>query len=621
MKTMRFNNKHYRQGHYSRFYSWISWRIALLLLIYLSPGYANSYPLSSLRGQIVINEVLFKQSGANTATENDEFIELYNAGSVAVDLTRLRLIDGNLFTNEIDGTSGNITGNSNAFNFICSGKQVCTGSSLLPPNTYAVIWVGQASATTHAPQASFQAWLGNAPKLNDTGDDMWLYEQSSSELSLVDYMSVGSGTAVNTNVPSDIWNFSYNASLLNFAKGQSVSLTPNGQLSSSACWETSTSGNASSTCPHYLPSLAQDNTRLMSQGASNTRLYTLSGRVFQDKNVNGLDDSETGLRKVTVVLQKLSDQTCQITRTDTSGAYQFSQLNQGDYSVYEAAQTDIDANTCPPTPSDPNQYTSSSPNQRPVTINQQSLSEINFADVRRPSLSLNHSLVIHPDSVAVYAHRFRSYSSGTVLFSLQNSVATPNLDWASQLYRDVNCNQQLDATDTPLTSALNLSANQTVCVLVKVLSPSNASSGATYTFAVQSQFVFGDGSLIAEPVLQTQRDITRVIADTQGAGNLVLNKAVYNVTRDTEGSVALPSEILRYTLHYTNSGDGKLHDFALHDSVPAFTHLVGTPTCGTTPSALDTCQAVVDGTALEWQFSGYLPAGAEGEVTFTVQVD
>lgn len=64
----------------------------------------------------------------------------------------------------------------------------------------------------------------------------------------------------------------------------------------------------------------------MSQGASNTRLYTLSGRVFQDKNVNGLDDSETGLRKVTVVLQKLSDQTCQITRTDTSGAYQFSQL-------------------------------------------------------------------------------------------------------------------------------------------------------------------------------------------------------------------------------------------------------------------------------------------------------
>ena len=221
----------------------------------------------------------------------------------------------------------------------------------------------------------------------------------------------------------------------------------------------------------------------------------------------------------------------------------------------------------------------------------------------------------------MYAHRFRSYSSGTVLFSLQNSVATPNLDWASQLYRDANCNQQLDATDTPLTSALNLNANQSICVLVKVLSPSNASSGATYTFAVQSQFVFGDGSLIAEPVLQTQRDITRVIADTQGAGNLVLNKAVYNVTRDTEGSVALPSEILRYTLHYTNSGDGKLHDFALHDSVPAFTHLVGTPTCGTTPSALDTCQAVVDGTALEWQFSGYLPAGAEGEVTFTVQVD
>jgi hypothetical protein len=200
-------------------------------------------------------------------------------------------------------------------------------------------------------------------------------------------------------------------------------------------------------------------------------------------------------------------------------------------------------------------------------------------------------------------------------------VAVPDLSWFEQLYRDVNCNQKLDASDTPLTSAIEVNANQTVCLLVKVLSPSNASSGATYTVEVQSQFVFGDGSLIAEPVLQTQRDITRVIADTQGAGNLVLNKAVYNVTRNTEGSVALPSEILRYTLHYTNSGDGKLHDFALHDSVPAFTQLVGTPTCGTTPSALGTCQATVNGTALEWQFSGYLPAGAEGEVTFTVQVD
>ena len=593
----------------------------MLLLTLSSPNYAANYPLSNLRGQIVINEVLFKQSGANSAAENDEFIELYNAGAAAVDLTRLRLIDGNLFTNELDGTSGSITGNTSPFTFSCTGKQVCAGSSLLAPNTYAVIWVGQQTTNTAAPQASFQAWLGNAPKLNDTGDDMWLYEQTSTELSLVDYISVGSGTAVNTAVPNDIWNFAYNTSLLNFAKGQSVSLIPNGQLSSSACWEVSNSGNASSTCPHYLPSLAQDSTRLISQGASNTRLYTISGRVFQDKNVNGLDDNELGLRKVTIVLQKLNEQTCQTTRTDTSGAYQFNRLNQGDYIVYEAAQTDINANTCPPIQSDPSQYISASANQHSVTINQQSLREINFADVRHPAFSLNHSLVIQPDSVAVYAHRFRSYSSGTVLFSLQNSIATPNLDWASELYRDVNCNQQLDATDTLLTSALHLNANQTVCVLVKVLSPANASSGATYTVEVQSQFVFGDGSLIAEPVLQTQHDITRVIAEVQGAGNLVLNKAVYNLTRNTEGSVALPSEVLRYTLHYTNSGTGKLHDFALHDSVPAFTHLVGTPECGTTPSELGTCQSAVDGTALEWQFSGYLPAGAEGEVTFTVQVD
>jgi hypothetical protein len=579
--------------------------------------------MSALRGQIIINEVLFKQSAGNNAAENDEFIELYNAGASTVDLTRLRLIDGNLFTNEIDGTSGSITGNSSAFNFVCTSTQVCSGSNLLPPKAYAVIWVGQKNASTSAPEANFQAWLRSAPKLNDTGDDMWLYEQTSSGLTLVDYISVGSGTAVNTNIPTNVWNVTYNTRLLNVAKGQSVSLSPNGQLSSSACWEVTNSGNASATCPDYLPTLAQDsyNSRRISQGTTNTTLYTLSGRVFQDKNVNGLDDNESGLRKVSLALYNTAIHSCQTTRTDTSGAYQFAQLNRGDYVVYEAAQTNLDASACPPKESDPSQYTSANANQQAVSINNQSLSHINFADVRYPSLTLNHNLVIQPDSIAVHAHRFRSYTDGTVTFSLINPVATPDLSWSSQLYRDINCNQTLDAPDTPLNAVIAVKANQSICLLVKVTSPANASSDASHNFAIQSEFLFGDASLISTPVLQTQHDITRVIANDQDAANLVLSKAVYNVSRNTDGSVALPSEVLRYTLHYVNSGNGTLHELALHDTVPVFSTLLGSPNCGTPPSELGTCQALVNGNSIEWKFSGQLPAGAEGEVAFTIQVD
>lgn len=136
---------------------------------------------------------------------------------------------------------------------------------------------------------------------------MWLYEQSSSELSFfMDYMSV---------VLVQPWTPMYPAIFRILKAMPALPTYKQGSVRPNTKWATQQqrllgnqhfARNASSTCPHYLPSLAQDNTRLMSQGASNTRLYTLSGRVFQDKNVNGLDDSETGWCKVTVVLQKRS---------------------------------------------------------------------------------------------------------------------------------------------------------------------------------------------------------------------------------------------------------------------------------------------------------------------------
>ena len=72
----------------------------------------NIYRVSPNAGDIVINEVLFDQSrGGNvSAANNDEFIELYNAGSSPVDLSGWRLIDANLIAGDFDGPNGNING-------------------------------------------------------------------------------------------------------------------------------------------------------------------------------------------------------------------------------------------------------------------------------------------------------------------------------------------------------------------------------------------------------------------------------------------------------------------------------------------------------------------------------
>lgn len=592
------------------------WLIGSLLCLLPNLSYAD-YPLSSLHGKIVLNEVLTKQSGGNTIAENDEFIELYNAGTAAINLSQLRLMDGNLFTNELDGTVGSITGNTSPFSFTCTGAQVCEGSTLLPPKAYAVVWVGQKGVNTNAPQASFQAWLRMAPKLNDSGDDLWLYEQTANGLVLVDYLSFGSGSGINNNPPT-LWNTAYNNALNSAAKGQSISLSPNGQLSSSACWETSTSGNASSTCSAYLLTLDSDNlgTRLTSVASKNTSLHSISGRVFHDANVNGLDDNEAGLAQVTVALYDTANANCRTTRTDALGRYRFSDLNNGSYTVYEAASH----SACPPVAQDPSGYLSSSANQHSLSINNQSLSQINFADLRLPSFTQSNSRVIQPHSVAMHPHQFKAYTSGTVSFRVLDELADPALPWSNQLFLDLNCNQALEGSDLPIPSSIQVTANETVCLLVKVISPADVSSGAQYTFNVQSEFVWGDGSLLGIAPLQTLSDLTKVSASVQGAGNLVLTKSVWNITRNSAGTVAQPGEVLRYSLDYSNNGNGRLNDLVLHDTLPAFTNLVGLPQCLITPSSLDSCQVNVQDDALTWTFSGALLAGESGRVAFDVQV-
>lgn len=599
--------------------SWFRWLLGLFLLLALFPITAQAeYPLSSLRGKLVINEVLVRQSAGNTIAENDEFIELYNAGSTSIDLTQLRLMDGNLFTNDLDGTVGSITGSTAPFTFNCTGTQVCEGAKWLPPKAYAVVWVGQKSTRTSAAYASFQAWLRNAPKLNDTGDDLWLYEQTASGLVLVDYVAIGTGSGINGGAPSTLWDAAYSANLGNVVRGQSVSLSPNGQLSKGACWEMTTSGTASATCPTYLPTLDADGfgTRLTSVGLTNTKLHSISGRVFHDTNVNGLDNSEAGLSQVAVVLYDTSTASCKSTRTSATGSYRFSELTSGNYTLYETANL---TTACPPTTRDPNQYLSSSANQLSVTLTNQSVTGLNFADARLPSLLADNSGVIQPESVSIYPHQFQAYTAGQVTLSL-DAIADPVLPWSNQLYRDVNCNQTLEASDTPLNTSLNVAANETVCLLVKVISPANVTSGAVYQVAIHSSFLFGDASLLNTPVTQTNTDLTTASADLQGAGNLVLNKSVWNVTRNSAGNLAKPNEVLRYSLDYSNTGNGKVKNLVLHDTLPEFTTLMGIPQCVNTPTSLGLCQGVVNGEALEWVFSGELQAGETGVVSFEVQV-
>lgn len=359
----------------------------------------------------------------------------------------------------------------------------------------------------------------------------------------------------------------------------------------------------------------------------NHRGFTLSGKVYHDTNVNGANNSEAGLKTITMVLHDMTANTCRSTQTAADGSYRFSQVATGNYRVYEAAAESLpQPSTCPPLTADPNGFLSTTPNYVDVTVSTASVNGVDFGDVQKPSFTLEHSQTILPGSTVIYPHIFSTAANGSVNFSLTESANPSNLDWNVLLYRDASCNSDLDAGDTPLTGSVAVSAGDTLCLLAKVLSPTNTSTGASHTVAITSHFTFGNGSLLTSPVEQTRTDITHTNAGTptspiDGAGKLKLSKSVWNVTRNIAGDVALPGETLRYTLTYENIGQGVLDELIVQDSVPAFTQLVGSSQqCGVLPLGVFACTPTVTGDALAWALAGELQPGAQGELFFEVSI-
>ncbi len=359
--------------------------------------------------------------------------------------------------------------------------------------------------------------------------------------------------------------------------------------------------------------------------------YTMSGKVFHDSNVNGTDDNESGLKNVTVVLYDKAQQSCVSVHTGADGSYAFSGVPAAaanNYVLYEAAAETIPTpGTCPPAANDPNGYVSSTANTVTVSVTNADVIGVDFGDIAKPSFLLEHTQAILPDTSVVYPHVFESKADGSVIFSVVQEDAEPaDLTWGQSLWLDTQCDGKLDAADTALTSALAVQAGDKLCVLAKVVSPAQASTGAAYTLTLQSEFVYGDDNSGLANDIQTRTDITKTSAGTEqqpvdGTGKLSLEKSVWNVTRNMDGEVAKPGETLRYTIHYENIGDGTLQELDVHDSVPAFTTLVtGSAKCLTTPTALGQCTPVISADSLEWTFTGSLPAGASGDVAYEVVV-
>ncbi len=370
--------------------------------------------------------------------------------------------------------------------------------------------------------------------------------------------------------------------------------------------------------------------------------FTLSGTVYKDLNVNAVNDTEAGIKNVTMVLYDTANGTCRSTRTGADGSYRFSHVPAAavdNYVVYEAAAENYQTpSQCPPAANDPTGYLSSTANTLWVTVTNADVTGIDFGDVQGPTFELDNQQAILPNSAVAYPHVFTTQADGTVLFSLAGAVANPaGLNWGAQLYRDTNCDAQLDGGDTLISGSLAVNAGDQVCLLAKVVSPANAGAGATHTLSVQSAFSYAGSTGLANDV-QTHTDITTVNGNSTpgtpvnpsdpvaGEGKLSLVKSVWNVTRNSDGSVALPGETLLYTIHYQNVGNGSVYELLIQDSIPEFTQLaIGSLDCTTDqPAELPACTPLASGNGgLEWRWaaSSALLPGSSGSVSYQVLIE
>ena len=240
---------------------------------------------------------------------------------------------------------------------------------------------------------------------------------------------------------------------------------------------------------------------------------------------------------------------------------------------------------------------------------------VSFADVPENSLSTDGQQTAPPGSVVFYPHTFVAGSSGELAFATTGN-ATPAINgWSQVIYRDDNCNAVLDAGETIVVPTLSVSADDSICVLVKAFVPENAPFNARYQISLGASFTY-TGATPALSANTTRIDLTTVATASDAGLKLV---------KSVDRSTALPGDTIVYTIGYTNITGDALSNLRIFDATPAYT-VFGAAGCGALPADLIACNLSVAPTVgesgpLEWTLTGTLAPGASGTVSFSVVVE
>lgn len=134
-------------------------------------------------------------------------------------------------------------------------------------------------------------------------------------------------------------------------------------------------GNVSLAFNDRVTAIAISSVNNTSEFSANSRVIptgvTVSGFVYNDANHNMIKDGgESGIENVTVVLYNTQQNNCKSVLTNSNGFYEFTNVLNGTYDLIEAfGQSVPTPDICTPAANDPDDFISTTPNLRTVTVN------------------------------------------------------------------------------------------------------------------------------------------------------------------------------------------------------------------------------------------------------------
>ncbi len=393
----------------------------------------------------------------------------------------------------------------------------------------------------------------------------------------------------------------------------------------------------SATAPDGSTPVAEDDTA--NDNSTSTTInqagYAISGRVFKDADMDGVNDNtEAGISGLPIVLRDSLNGTCVSTRTDGQGNYRFLSVPNGNYRLYEASReaTPVPQVCSIAAAKDPAGYRSTTANVLDeFTVANLDVVDKDFGDIYNPTFAADQSGTLLPGNVEFYPHTFTAAGKGLVSFSSANSALVSD-GWTSVIHVDSDCNGKISAAEANLSlTAISVNAGVPICIVNKVFVANNVAGGERVSNIISADFNFNNNVFAGVTTLKVT-DISTVAANDQSLSNskLTLRKTVQNldaipVQPETETqNQAQPGQTLRYRVYYRNAGTGPITDLVIKDVVPEFTTLSTIADCNLSkPASLSVCNSTQSGNDIEWTFGAgdTLKGGEEGVVSFDVIVD